>query len=506
MTSHGGGPAARSERSVRRSLAFSVLDRYATLVISIVSTMAIARLLTPAQVGVFSLAMATLSLTAALRDMGAGNYLVQERELTADRIRAVWTVQLSLGLLMAALAAITAVPLGRFYDDESLVVIMFILAVNYLVNPFGSLTYAALMRDMRYDAIAIMRSSSTLAGAVTSITLAWMGFGAASLAWGSLCATAVNAGVSIAYRPADYPWLPGRREVRRVLSFGTKMTGHAVMETLSTATPEWVLAKTQGMTAVGLYSRASGLVALFNRLVTDAVYPVALSVFSQEARAGANYAQHFIRSTALMTVLSWSFCASAAVLAEHAVLVLYGSQWLAAVPLVRWLALASAIGCVVPLCFAALVAAGRLDIALKATAVHSGTTVVLCAGAAFHSLSAVPMALAASALVGTVAWLVGVRQHLRFEWRAVGRATRQGALIASGCAATGAAAMYAVVGWAGPGLVVLVAAGIATVAAFLGLAFALHHPIAAELAPILDKWPLRRRPRITPLPLSRDDS
>ena len=76
----------------RKSLAFSFLDRYATLVIGIVSSMVIARLLTPEEIGIYSVAMVLLGFVATVRDLGVGQYLVQEKDLTIDRIRAVWAV------------------------------------------------------------------------------------------------------------------------------------------------------------------------------------------------------------------------------------------------------------------------------------------------------------------------------------------------------------------------------------------------------------------------------
>lgn len=75
--------------STRKSLFFSFLDRYASLAITVISSMVIARLLTPAEIGVFSVTLVLLSFVTTLRDMGAGQYLVQEINLTTERIRAV---------------------------------------------------------------------------------------------------------------------------------------------------------------------------------------------------------------------------------------------------------------------------------------------------------------------------------------------------------------------------------------------------------------------------------
>ena len=83
--------------STRKSIAISFLDRYFGLSIAVISSMTIARLLTPAEIGVFSVIMVLLTLVSTVRDMGTGQYLVQEKELTTARIRSVWAVQRGLG-------------------------------------------------------------------------------------------------------------------------------------------------------------------------------------------------------------------------------------------------------------------------------------------------------------------------------------------------------------------------------------------------------------------------
>ncbi|MBK9705052.1 MAG: oligosaccharide flippase family protein [Betaproteobacteria bacterium] len=103
--------------TTRKSLAFSFLDRYGSILISIVSSMVIARLLTPGEIGTFSVTMVLLMFVATVRDMGAGQYLIQEKNLTIERIRAVWAVQLGLGVALACLVLLVSYPVAIFYDE-----------------------------------------------------------------------------------------------------------------------------------------------------------------------------------------------------------------------------------------------------------------------------------------------------------------------------------------------------------------------------------------------------
>ena len=231
--------------STRKSLFFSFLDRYASLAISIIYSMVIARLLTPGELGIFSVTMVLLGFVSTVRDMGAGQYLVQEKELTNDRIRAVWAVQLGLGVGLAIIVLLASYPVALFYDEPRMRNIMFLVALNYLINPFGSLTYAWLMREMRFESVALMRFSSALGGAVVSSVLAWQDYGPISLAFGSVASTLINASLAVCFRPKFFPWLPGTKELRRVLGFGSRLTAGSIVISLATAAPELFLGKLQ---------------------------------------------------------------------------------------------------------------------------------------------------------------------------------------------------------------------------------------------------------------------
>lgn len=375
--------------TTRKSLVYSFLDRYAALLISIFSSMVIARLLTPEEIGVFSVTMVLLAFASSVRDLGAGSYLVQERELTTERIRAVWAIQLGLGVLLALTVLLASFPIASFYNEPRMRDIMLVIALNYAINPFGSLTYAWLMREMRFNDVALMRFSAALGGALVSVWMAWEEYGPISLAFGSLASTSANALMSFFYRPKSFPWVPGIGEIKRVISFGSKLSFSDIIAVFVGGSPDMFLGKIQGLTSAGLYSRANGLVQMFYRLVIDAVGSVCLPWFAKQSREEGKITDPFLNATAYVSVVGWFFCSVLICQAYSIVRILYGSQWDDSVDLVRILALATAIGVPASLCHVALLSIGAVSTIARLTVLGALVTVPLVALAAFHSAIAV---------------------------------------------------------------------------------------------------------------------
>ncbi len=467
------------------------MDRYASLAISMGSSMVIARLLTPSEIGVYSVTMVMLMFASAIRDMGAGSYLVQERELTTERIRAVWAVQLGLGCVLAMIVLAASYPVALFYKESRMRDVMMVIALNYAINPFGSLTYAWLMREMRFDSVAIMRFSSAVSGAVVSIGLAWHGFGPISLAFGSLTTTLVNALVAVYFRPSNFPWMPGTAEIRRVLAFGSKLSLSSVIGVLVGGAPELLLGKLQSLTAAGLYSRAGGLVQMFNRLIIDAVGSVCLPWFSKEARERGGFADPFLNATAYVTALGWSFCFAIIFLAHPVMNLLYGNQWNQSVDLARLLAVSTALAVPSSLCHIALLSSGGVALIARLIIVNAIATLIAIAIGAPHGLLAVGAALIVVAVFNT-----GYTLHVTFGRIGVSLAAFLSAVWRSLCvalvASSGPVLACALYGFYPSTMVkpMVVSVGVGLPAFLIGL-FLFKHPLRREFEAIWGKFRAR---------------
>lgn len=473
--------------STRKSLFFSFLDRYASLLIAVASSMVIARLLTPTEIGVFSVTMVLLMFVATVRDMGAGQYLIQEKNLTTEHIRAVWAVQLGLGLGLACVVLLASNPVAVFYNEPRMRDIMLVVALNYAINPFGSLTYAWLMREMRFESVALMRFSAGLGGALVSIWLAWKDYGPISLAFGSLASTVVNALMAIYFRPKSFPWVPGMGEIKRVLVFGSQLTASSIVNVISGSAPELLLGKLQDLTAAGLYSRSSGLVNMFHRLFVDAVGAVCLPWFARQSRERGSFVDPFLKATAYVTAFGWSFCLAVVCLAHPIVRALYGNQWDQSVDLARLLAVAMLFSVPAALCSTALLSSGAVTTIARVTVFSAIQSMAFVALGASLGLMALGFAMIASAAVSATLWLRATNRHIDLTLRGLLPTLRKSAVVAL-LAAIGPALVLWIYGPYPEGLVMpLVLGGAGGLAGFVGGIFLVEHPLRGEVTAVWAK-------------------
>ena len=466
--------------STRRAFAFSFADRYVGIVVHTVSAMVIARLLSPPEIGVYSLTMVLVTFIATFRDLGAGQYLVQKKELTTSDIRDTWAVQLGLGLFFALLIAAASMPVSAFYREPRMMEIMLVLAVNFAMTPFQALPYAWLMRAMRFDVLASMRVTGALVQSACGIGLAWIGTGPVSLAWANLAATIAGSVIAFAVVGRELPWKPRFAGVRRVVSFGGQITGMSLLNTVGTACPELFLGKLQGMTETGLFSRGQGLVAMFERLIMDAVNTVALSMFAKEIREGREITASFLRASALITALGWSFLAFIGILAFPVVRVLYGSQWDAAVEPTRWLAVAMALTVPGHVCVVPMLAIGAVRHMVRVAACAMTVAVILAGVGASYGLVPLTQSMVAAATVSSGLWLYAAKRHVGFSWSALLLTFAKSAFLAAASVAIPVAVAIGL-GWHSREIALTLAIALpGTAIGLLAAAYLAKHPVWHE--------------------------
>jgi O-antigen/teichoic acid export membrane protein len=463
----------------RRSLLFSFLDRYTSLAITLLLTAIVARLLTPAEVGVFAIGIGLIAIVEAFREFGVGAYLVQERELTPEKIRTAFTIMLLLSLLLAGALHVSAGPVARFYDEPGLEAVLRLATVSFLLVPFSNPVMALLRRDMAFGWIALINVAGAITNLLVVVTLAASGFSYMSLAWGAVASGAVMAVTAILFRPQLWVFWPCLAGWRQVLSFSSYASTTMILNVFYQMLPQLALGRILGFDAVGLYSRALMLCQLPERLIMSALQPVLLPALSARARLGGDLKEPYLRGLGYGLTVQWPFMVCLALLADPAVHLLLGPQWAAVAPLVRIIALASLVMFPAFLTYPMLVALGRVKDTLTASLISLPPSMALLSAAAFLGLEAVAASLFLTAPFQVYVSLRFVRRQIPFQWTELAAAARKGVVVTL-CAAAAPAAAVALAGF-GLSVPAGAAAGIGAAAGWLVGLCLTDHPLLAEI-------------------------
>lgn len=411
-----------SRASVRRSLAISFLQKYTSLLIVVPTVIVLSRLLTPAQIGVYSVAAAFVSLVHMLRDFGVSEYLVQERDLDQTATHTAFTVNLLIAWTLALVLFLASSGIAVFYKKAGLGSILQILSINFILLPFISTVNALLQRSMQFGTLYKINVSQQLGQSATTIILAALGYGYFSPAWGSVSGIAIGV--------LGCMWWGRKHAIRkvslknwsRVAQFGVKQTVGAVAWRLGTSAPDFVIGRMLGFSAVGFYSRGYSVVQMFHHNVIGAIRPVALSAFSRDHRETGDAHLLFLKSLTYISAICWPFFLFAALMAFPIIRIAFGDQWNASIPLLRLLAVAALFSTVCAQHGQFLTAIGRVGVASSLSTIIESFRICSLILASFYSLFAVAVSQIFVEAVRMILVCFTYTRYTPLNWISLGRA------------------------------------------------------------------------------------
>ena len=204
-------------KAIHRSIGFSAIDRYGKTLFQIVSIAILARLLTPAEFGIYTTIYAFTALgTVSYREFGGANYLIQKSVLTEESIRTAFTVSLAISFAVALLLFALRDIVAAFFAEESLKIGIAVAALNFLLTPFAGTMSALLRRKMQFDVLALCNLTSSFIAAGMSVLLAALGYSFMSLIFGTLLGQAIHARQCRLHEPHTDP--PERLRLPRARS------------------------------------------------------------------------------------------------------------------------------------------------------------------------------------------------------------------------------------------------------------------------------------------------
>lgn len=482
--------------SIRRSLVLSFARRYTNVLVQIPVVMILSRLLTPAEVGIYSVGTAIVTLVQMLRDFGVSEYLVQAEHLDDTVARSAFTVNLCIAWTLAFIVFAASPWIGDFYHQPGLVLVLQVLSINFLLVPFGSTINALLNRSMQFGLLYRINLGELIARSTATLTLAWLGFGYMSPAWGSVAGLGAN---------VLGCWIWGRAYQIRGLSlahwkavtrFGVQQAFGDIMNQIGANSPDFVIGRILGFAEVGLYSRGRGLLSLFRANILGAIAAVSFPAFAHHHRGAQGLNRLYLKSVTFITGIALPFTAFSALMAFPIIRIMFGPQWDMAVPILRLLAISVGISTLIPLFAQFFTAIGMVGVTTTVGTITQVVRIGLLIPAAFYGLEAVAASQILVAVFSNVIQYGMFRKHTVITARDLIRALSPSVAVTAATMALPALAFGLMPPTRGDLWAPLVLAGIGAGAGWLVGVRVLQHPLWFEVSNVIGRlYQLRRGAR-----------
>lgn len=349
---------------IRQAVFYSFASKYAIRLIGLFSTMWIARLLTPAEIGTFGIASAIVMVISEFRLLGAGSYLVREKEISPEKIRSALGLTVLISWTSGFAIFASAPWVAEFYELPEVAHIFQLLAISFLLGPYIGIPSALLQRTLEFKALFRISLISAVVGFVSTIGLILAGFSIYGLAFGQIIKVVTELLLIIYFWPKNTPWAPSFTGLGQIARFSIITSIVGLLRRAHVTVPDMVIGKMGNPVQVAMFSRGLGFINFVSETLTASTNKVALPYLSETRRNGGDIAEAYTKASVLLGGILCPVLAVSGVASVPTIRLFFGDQWDEAAPLASWMALWGIIRCVHWLSIMLLIAQGREKILL----------------------------------------------------------------------------------------------------------------------------------------------
>ena len=315
------------EDKARRSVPVSILSYATNQVLRLGATVVLARILVPADFGLFALTSLAISLLSIFNDLGVGPALVVARDLDRRTKSTALTLMIAASVLLAALLVALAPLVADLFDEAELDELLIVVAGSLLLSGPIWFHETTLQRELEFGKRFATKLAQTLTYIVVAITLAVLDAGVWSLVIGHVASYVAYLAALVAVADERIP--PGwdSAAARRLAGSGRGFLAQDALEYAQQQSDAVAVGGFLGANQLGLYAMGFRFGELTYVGVADPIAQVTFPAFSRMRARAEDWRPSFLTVLHLVAFAAFPLGALFSGAAEPIVDTLFGEKW-----------------------------------------------------------------------------------------------------------------------------------------------------------------------------------
>ena len=325
-------PDQSLKTKVAKGAVWTLMEKLSTQIVQFIVGMILARLLTPDDYGTVALTTIFFAIAGVLVDGGFGNALIQKKDADDIDFNSVFYLNLGLSVVAYAVLFFCAPLIADFYHVAELKTIVRMLGICLFFNAVNAIQNAELTKKMLFHLSFRVSLITCFTSAFCGVTLALMGFGVWALVWSSL----ITGLIGVIARWFIIAWRPrlvfSFQRLKPLYSYGWKMALSSLIDQFFANLNGLLIGKFYTKSDLAYVNKGRSLPCLAMNEVDATLGRVsfpALVLLQDDKIKLRDAMRRMIRCS---TFLVFPLMVGIAICSDSLIRLLYGAQWMPAVP------------------------------------------------------------------------------------------------------------------------------------------------------------------------------
>jgi O-antigen/teichoic acid export membrane protein len=314
-------------RAAVRGAAATVSAQALALAAQVISTVVLARLLTPRDFGVVAMVTTFSLVLMSFGPNGFNELVIQRDQIDHSQASNLFWINFTVGLMLAIGFASAGSLLARFYRDPLVTRVAFGISPAIFISAISVIHLALIRRAMRFGAAAANEVVGRLVNTLVAVLMAFRGWGYWALVAG-IVAQALSMTIGGWWLCRWVPSLPRRGAgTGSMLRFAMSVYGRFSANYFARNFDNILVGWRFDAAALGYYKKAYDLFALSASQVTAPLHNVALAALSRLNQDPIRFRRYLANSLGIIAMVGMAMSADLTLVGRDLVRLVLGPKW-----------------------------------------------------------------------------------------------------------------------------------------------------------------------------------
>lgn len=362
-------------KSVKGTL-WSMIERFSTMGIQLLCTLAIAQFLTPAEFGLVSMMSIFLAFSTILIDSGFGQAIIREQNVTELDYSSLFYFNIFIGAIIYAVAFFCAPLIAHFYNEPQLIELVRISFISLFFLAFSVVQQAQLYKSVNFSKVSKISLISVIISGIAGIIVAYI----YKNVWALIVQTLTYSFLRTSLLWIFSQWHPklifSQKSVKKYLKFSLNLLGSNLIAAIADNLANLFIGKNYSADVLGNYTIPDKLQRSIAGTISFSIhrvsYPI-MATFQNDDEQLRTYSQKvvgmaFYIIAPIMTILF--------VVSEDLFSIILSPEWIEAAHYFKYMCIIGAIYCFADINMDIMLIKGRTDWTLRIEIVRKTMLVI----------------------------------------------------------------------------------------------------------------------------------
>jgi len=356
-----------SEFKTKTLLGFkwSFLNKFVTQGLQFVFSIILARLLSPADFGMFAMIAVFSNLGLLFSDFGFGHALIYKKHSSKIEFDSVFVINLLIGLLLTLLFFLIAQFIANFYDEPRLNNLSKAISILFFIQSFGLVSIIEIKKKIDFKRLAVIDSVSLLFSSIIAITFAIYGFGIWSLVIRSILNITIRTVIVFFFSSYQPKFNFNIKVIKNLWKYSISVSANGFLTYWMRNLDNLMIGKLIGQQSLGFYNMAYQIMLLPMNNISNVVKDVLFPSFSSIKNDINVIRPVYLKIIQTIALFTFPMLAGLACLSDSFVIIILGEKWAPMIPILSLLALVAIPQSIFTVNGTIFLNTGRPDIPLK---------------------------------------------------------------------------------------------------------------------------------------------